>query len=71
MSSLQGNKGNKEKLKKMTGLWLAGPWKIDTDRRGRKRRGLQAGREQEQRQGAVTGVGVCARAHLRASECVG
>lgn len=55
----------------MTGLWLAGPWKIDTDRRGRKRRGLQAGREQEQRQGAVTGVGVCARAHLRASECVG
>lgn len=44
MSCLQGNKGNKEKLKKMTGLRSAGPWKAETDRTtGWVRAGAKAG----------------------------
>lgn len=45
MRCLQGNKDNKEKLKKITGLWLARPWKMgrDIDRRGKKGSGLPVG----------------------------
>lgn len=58
-----------KKLETIIGLWLAGPWKMGRDRRGRKGGAFQAGGTARARHGA--GGRLRVRVHMRTCECAG